>query len=81
MLFLLKKIIKDIVFISTFQCNWIGGYETVNGEKVTGFDGLRSILCDNFDLVHEENVPFLIRETERKHQYTISHATVWRRNT
>ena len=32
-----------------------------------------------FDLVHEENMPFVIRETRRKHQFTVAHATVWRR--
>ena len=46
---------------------------------VTGFDGLRKTLSPHFDLVHEENMPFVIRETRRKHQFTVAHATVWRR--
>lgn len=33
-----------------------------------------------FSLVHEEDVPFLIREHARKFQYGVSHATVWRKN-
>ena len=50
-----------------------------NGREITGFDGLRKLLSVCFDFVAEENMPFLIRETRRKHQYTIAHATVWRR--
>ena len=42
-------------------------------------DTLRTLLGEHFELVHEEQVPFLIREHARKFQYGVSHAMVWRR--
>ena len=56
----------------------MGGWEE-NGAEITGFDGLKRLLSRNFDFVADENLPFLIRETERKHQLTVAHGTVWRR--
>ena len=56
----------------------MGGREEA-GREVTGFDGLKRLLAATFDLVAQEDLPFLIRETERKHQWTVAHATVWRR--
>jgi hypothetical protein len=29
--------------------------------------------------MHREDIPFVIRETARKHQHTIAEMTVWRR--
>lgn len=58
--------------------NWIGGFKE-GGKDVTGFDGLRRLLGSDFDFLAERDLPFLIRETERKHQWTVSHATVWKR--
>ena len=52
----------------------IGGV-TRNGREVTGFDGLRKVLSVFFDYVAEENMPFVIRETRRKHQWKVTHAT------
>lgn len=34
--------------------------------------------ANGFELVHEENVPFLIREHVRKFQWGCSHAGIWR---
>ncbi|KAI0217522.1 hypothetical protein LSAT2_030701 [Lamellibrachia satsuma] len=57
---------------------WIGGYiSKKTGKQVTGFDGLKQNLQKHFDLVHTRNMPFLIRETARKHQWTVAHVTVW----
>lgn len=42
-----------------------------------GFDTLKKILEPNFELVKEQDMPFLIRETVRRHQWTVSHATIW----
>ncbi|KAH9509096.1 hypothetical protein Btru_049012 [Bulinus truncatus] len=58
---------------------WLGGYKTDSGECVTGFQTLLKELGPHFDLVEEVNMPFFIRETSRKNQWTVSHATVWRR--
>lgn len=58
---------------------WIGGYTDENGHEVTTLDGLRSILLSHFELVSTEDVPFVIRETERKFQHTISQMSVWKK--
>lgn len=47
--------------------------------RVRGFEALKQILSPDFILLEEENMPFLIRETFRKHQWTVAHATVWMR--
>ncbi|XP_041362190.1 uncharacterized protein LOC121378153 [Gigantopelta aegis] len=58
---------------------WLGGYKNRNGEAVTGFSTLKKILSPTFDLVEDLDMPFFIRETARKNQWTVAHATVWRR--
>ncbi len=32
-----------------------------------------------FEFLHQEDMPFMIREHRRKYEYIIAHATVWRR--
>ena len=58
------------------QDKWIGGYK-VGDEEVRGFSTLKKILGPYFDLVAEQDMPFVIRETIRKHQWTVSHASIW----
>uniref|UniRef100_H2YG63 Methyltransferase type 11 domain-containing protein n=1 Tax=Ciona savignyi TaxID=51511 RepID=H2YG63_CIOSA len=60
--------------------NWLGGFIDSGGKEIRAFDRLQSLLRPHFTLVHTADFPFLIRETYRKHQWTVSHATVWRRN-
>ena len=36
-------------------------------------------MATDFDLIETKEMPFVIKETEREHQWTVSHATVWRR--
>jgi len=58
---------------------WLGG-KKVDGENVTTLDGLRAALAPRCELVGEpRDVEFVIRETARKHQHTLSQLTVWRR--
>ena len=38
-----------------------------------------AVLSPHFELVAEEDMPFLIREHARKFQWGCSHAAVWRR--
>ncbi|MFZ2972732.1 MAG: 5-histidylcysteine sulfoxide synthase [Ferribacterium limneticum] len=58
---------------------WIGGFKK-DGENVTTFDGLKAMLGEHFRLVRgPESVPFVIRETKRKFQHTLSEITVWER--
>lgn len=60
--------------------HWVGGYtDKETGRQVGTFDGIRAELEADFELVEERPMPFLIRETARKSQWTVSHLTVWRR--
>jgi putative 4-mercaptohistidine N1-methyltranferase len=59
--------------------NWIGGWTKSGGQNYTVFDALQDRLEANFDLVTEEDMPFVIHETERKNQWIVSHASVWQR--
>uniref|UniRef100_A0A2C9K1Q9 Methyltransferase type 11 domain-containing protein n=1 Tax=Biomphalaria glabrata TaxID=6526 RepID=A0A2C9K1Q9_BIOGL len=61
------------------KSKWLGGYKSATGEDVYGFQTLQSELGQHFDLIEDLNMPFFIRETARKNQWTVSHATVWRR--
>lgn len=58
---------------------WIGGYKQ-DGEPVTTFEGLKKHLDKNFRLLDGPfEVPFVIKETRRKFQHTLSEFTVWER--
>jgi putative 4-mercaptohistidine N1-methyltranferase len=58
---------------------WIGGFKK-DGENYTTLDGLRDHLSSHFRLVEEpRKVPFVIRETQHKHQHTLSEVTIWER--
>ncbi|XP_076441679.1 uncharacterized protein LOC143280845 [Babylonia areolata] len=61
------------------KSEWLGGYKDRDGNAVTGFDTLKKELDSSFILLEDRNLPFLIRETARKHQWTVAHATVWQR--
>ena len=56
---------------------WIGGFKR-DGENFTTFDGLKEILNKHFRLIQgPQPLPFVIRETKRKFQHTISEITIW----
>jgi 5-histidylcysteine sulfoxide synthase/putative 4-mercaptohistidine N1-methyltranferase len=58
---------------------WLGGRK-VDGENVTTLDGLHAALEPRFRRLGEpRDVQFVIRETARKHQHTVSQMTVWER--
>ena len=58
---------------------WLGARK-IDGESVTTLAALRAALAGAFDPVGEpRDVPFVIRETRRKHQHTLSQLTAWRR--
>lgn len=64
----------------TKRSAWVGGFKR-DGESFTTLDGLKEILSANFRLVEGPlSVPFVIRETRRKHQHTISEVTIWERS-
>lgn len=58
---------------------WLGGFKK-DGESFTTFDGLKAALSAHFELVQGPiEVPFVIRETKRKFQHTLSEVTIWKR--
>lgn len=63
----------------TKRAEWIGGFKK-DGESYTTLDGLKDLLGPHFELVEgPTELPFVIRETRRKFQHTVSEVTVWRR--
>ena len=58
---------------------WIGGFKR-DGESFGTLDGLKEMLGANFRLIQgPQEVPFVIRETRRKFQHTLSEVTIWER--
>ncbi len=62
----------------TPKSKWLGGFEK-NGKPVRTADQLHEILAPQFEPLESQNMPFLIREHDRKNQYSIAHATLWRK--
>ena len=59
--------------------NWVGGFKK-DGENFTTLDGLKAMLGQHFRLMRGPlPVPFVIRETKRKFQHTLSEVTIWER--
>ena len=57
--------------------NWLGGYMRDNKEVYT-LDILKEKLLD-FELLETIDVPFVIKETSRKYQHTISQMSIWKK--
>jgi len=58
---------------------WIGGFKR-DGESYTTLDGLKALLGDHFRLIDGPlELPFVIRETRRKFQHSLSEVTFWER--
>ena len=62
----------------TQKSKWVGGRRE-HGEPLSTLAGLTHSLAGSFSLIHRQNVPFVIRETARKHQHSIAEMTVWQR--
>ncbi|HUH40350.1 MAG TPA: 5-histidylcysteine sulfoxide synthase [Castellaniella sp.] len=63
----------------TPRAAWTGGFKK-DAENYTTLDGLKEHLTAHFRLVQAPvDVPFVIRETRRKFQHTLSELTVWER--
>jgi hypothetical protein len=58
---------------------WLGGYRDDEGNVVTTLDGLKKVLLPHFELVATHEIPFVIAETARKYQHTISQMSVWKK--
>ena len=57
--------------------NWVGGVRRA-GEPFTTLEGLQERLGGHFRMLGEpRDVDFVIRETARKFQHTVSQLTIW----
>ena len=64
---------------STKKEFWLGGYCDENDKEIKTIETLQKVLADKFDLVHTQDVDFVIKETARKYQHTISELSVWKK--
>jgi putative 4-mercaptohistidine N1-methyltranferase len=62
----------------TPEANWLGG-RVENGIPTRTADRLRHLLAADFEEIENRDEPFLIREHERKYQWSVAAVTVWRR--
>ncbi|WP_319381266.1 5-histidylcysteine sulfoxide synthase [Thiomicrorhabdus sp.] len=62
--------------------HWLGGYKDEGtGENVMTLEGITEILGANLQLVDGPfEVPFVIRETKRKFQHSLSEFTIWKKS-
>ena len=65
----------------TPRSKWLGGYpDPVSGDPIYSKDILRGVMeARGFEQIHEEEMPLLIREHQRKYQHIVSEATAWRK--
>jgi len=64
---------------STKKEFWLGGYNDADGKNVKTLDTLKKVLSDKFELFHTQDLDFVIKETARKYQHTISEVSVWKK--
>jgi 5-histidylcysteine sulfoxide synthase/putative 4-mercaptohistidine N1-methyltranferase len=65
------------ILVITSPFSWLPQY-TPPGDWFNGISDIATILTE-FDLIHQEEIPFMIREHRRKFEYIITLATVWKR--
>ncbi|CAB9522563.1 Hercynine oxygenase [Seminavis robusta] len=65
----------------TPRSKWLGGfYDPVSKDPIYSKDVLQEMMEDRgFEKIHEEEMPLVIREHQRKYQYIVSEATGWRK--
>ena len=64
---------------STKKEFWLGGYKDEDDKAINTIDTLKDILSANFELIELQDLEFVIKETARKYQHTISQVSVWRK--
>ena len=64
---------------STKKELWLGGYKDENGVEVKTIDSLKKVLDKYFEFQHKEDIEFVIKESARKFQHTISQASIWKK--
>jgi SAM-dependent methyltransferase len=62
----------------TPRANWLGG-RVEGGHASRTVERLRALLGGGFEELEARDEPFLLREHERKYQWSVSAVTVWRK--
>lgn len=66
--------------VLTTPCTWLGEFTPPeNWPEGRTIDWLEGELGPQFDLIQTRDLPFLIRETARKFQWTVAQGSLWRR--
>jgi len=68
---------KGGVLVMTTPFSWLEDY-TPKSKWIDGIDGIKKVLTE-FELIHQEELPFLIREHSRRFEYIITLASVWQK--
>ncbi len=55
--------------------NWLGGTDKTG----TAFSKVSEVLDEHFEMLEYQDIPMLIREHERKYQWTVCHTSLWKR--
>ncbi len=63
---------------TTEKSNWLGGVK-VNGENVTGFDGVEQILVEQFDLLTQRELTRPLKVNKRNFLVNNIHLTLWKK--
>ena len=63
----------------TSKDQWIGGVVDRDGNAAESDGEVSRILSKRFELLDRKDIPFLIREHERKFQYGVSDMQIWRK--
>jgi len=64
---------------STEKEFWLGGKVDKDGNEIKTIDALKDVLAEKFELIHLQDLEFVIKETARKYQHTISQVSVWKK--
>jgi len=66
------------VLVMTTPFSWLEEYTSKENWLNNGIADVQKILTE-FELIHQEELPFMIREHQRKFEYIITQASVWRK--
>jgi len=58
---------------------WLGGYEDANGKEVYTIETLKEILEQHFELLHTQDVEFMMPKSTRDFRHAIAEASVWQK--
>ena len=74
---------KDGVLVLVSPNSWMEQYTPpesfIDGDTNEAALAKLAAILQGFELVHETDLPFMIREHRRKYEYIVSQVSVWRK--